>query len=126
MGGFMRKMMRKKMHTKSGLLKQMSRDHEDVLQNIELVLVTAYRSFGDVDDHAAHEAVTCALTSETPKTAAVAAMVSSLTRAREMRDDVSDQVWTDCLKVVAQSIRRHSTFAPGETEYFDFVSMFLP
>jgi len=107
-------------------MKEMMREHQDVLQNIEFTLVTAWRSRPAIDDRAALDALTAALRREEPAEEARRLLFDQLRAARETRPDVSDETWGKGLRVVADSVRRRSDLRPGSTDYLDFVSPFLP
>ena len=44
---------------------------------------------------------------------------------RELREDVSEDIWIACIRTVDESVRRHSALAPEETSYLDFVSQYV-
>lgn len=68
MSGYLRKMARKQMKANRGLMNRVVREHEDVLQNIEAILVTAYRQTEEVDDAICHQAIESHLTGQAPPT----------------------------------------------------------
>ena len=107
------------------LMKRMARDHLDVLENIEFVLVTRYREEGDIDDAAAARALQAVMNENLPLDPVSMSLAEALTEIREFRSDVSDEIWRDGLLTVLQSVQRHSRLRPGETEYLDFVSQFI-
>ena len=107
------------------LMKQMSRDHEDVLQNIEVALVRRHREDPRIDDRAADEALRAALHGTMPTHPRAADLYESLTAIRQLREDIPDDVWRDGLRVVDDSVRRHSQLRPGETSYFEFAGQFV-
>jgi len=45
---------------------------------------------------------------------------------REMRSDITDRLWDNGLRVVAEPIRNHSERQPGEVDYLRFVGQFMP
>lgn len=120
-----RKMARQKRKSSAKLLKHMSRDHLDVLQNIEAILVDGHRRAQDIDDCVALDALRAALRDEAPNHPAARLLLDGLKEVREMRPNLSGQVWRDALTVVMDSVRTHSTLRPGATGYFDFVSYFV-
>jgi len=107
-------------------MKEMMREHQDVLQNIESTLVTAWRQASEIDDRAVLDALTAALRRAEPPEQTRRLLFDQLRAVRETRPDVSDEIWGKGLRVVADSVRRHSDLAPGSTDYLDFVSPFLP
>jgi hypothetical protein len=113
--------------TKLGL-KRMSRDHIDVLQTIEFALVKHARQCPTIDDHMIDQALRCAINLTDPPDAAgseVMRLCAALESMRSMREDVSRENWIAALLTVDQSVRRHSTLAPGETSYLDFVRNYV-
>ena len=106
-------------------MKVMSRDHEDVLQNIEFALVTQFREDRGIDDRHVDEALTVAIDNGTPSDRRVEDLVSAIDQIRSLREDVSDEVWRTALLTVRDSVRRHSDRKPRETSYLDFVSPYV-
>ena len=104
------------------LLKRMTREHLDVLQNIESIFISAYHEDGSIDDRVIAEALKAAIRGEEPVSTRAQVVSDDLDQVRTLRADVTDDVWRDALKTVLQSVRRHSDLRPGEREYLDFVS----
>src|SRR5262249_35059950 len=77
------------------LLKKMSRDHEDVLQNIEFTLVQCYRQDPEIDDRAVDAALQAYLNNSEPEDELVVALLDALDAVRECRSDVDDRIWRD-------------------------------
>ena len=125
MSGWKRKMARSRTKSSHGLMKRMSRDHQDVLQNVEFALVSTWRHRDDVDDRACHAAIQSMLTRGKPPGEAPAALVAQLRKIRDMRSDVPERIWKDALRVVAGSIRNHSHRRPGEINYLVFADQFI-
>jgi hypothetical protein len=107
------------------LMRRMTRDHQDVLQNIEFTLVSGYREDGSIDDRIVAEALKAAIRDDAPEDARAQSLNEALEEIREFRADVTDDIWRDGLRTVFQSVRRHSNLRPGEREYLDFVSDFI-
>lgn len=126
MSGFMRKMARRQTHAAHGLLKRMARDHEDLLNSIEAALVRAFRFTDEVDDAVCHSAIEAVLSGQAPRHPLAAVLAGNLAKVRQTRPDVSDTVWQDALRVVAQSIHTHSSRQKGQTDYLLFVTAFIP
>jgi hypothetical protein len=126
MSGYLRKMARKKMKGGKGLMDRIAREHEDVLHDIEQLFVVRWRENAQVDDLRCHQAIEAVVIGQAPQHPDAAALAEGLRRVRQYRQDISDQVWMDALRVVAESIRRHSARLPGETNYLGFVGVFLP
>ena len=106
-------------------MKQMARDHEDVLQNIEFALVDGHRNDPRVDDGDARAALRACLQGTVPDDPRAAGLAGALGEIRILREDVADDVWHDALRVVEESVRRHSQFRPGETSYLAFAAQFI-
>lgn len=107
------------------LLKRMTRDHQDVLQNIEFILVSCYREDRSIDDRIVAEALKAAIRGDVPEDARVQLLNEGLEDIRELRSDVSNDIWLDGLRTVLQSVHRHSNLRLGERAYLDFVSDFI-
>lgn len=109
-------------------MKQMSRDHLDVLQNIEFALVTAARQDDAIDDRIIDEALGIAFRGTEPQEGAHPLAVelhAALEDLREIREDVTDAIWKAGLKTVRESVRRHSSLTPGEKTYLRFVGPYV-
>jgi hypothetical protein len=102
-----------------------SRDHLDILQNIEFMLVETHREHPEIDDRDVRDALRAALNGTGSESFQVTVLILALTAVRENRDDVSDDVWRKCLRVVEESVERHSTFRLGETSYLDFAAKYV-
>ncbi len=107
------------------LMKRMTRDHQDVLQNIEFILVTRYREDRHIYDRVVANALKAAIRGETADDTLAESLNEELEEIRLFRSDISDEIWRDCLRTVLQSVHRHSGLRPGEREYLDFVSDFI-
>ncbi len=107
------------------LMRRMQRDNLDVLQNIEFYIQRAWRGNPAVDDAAVREALAAHLNWREPADGPAQEVSAALAAAREFRQDVDEEVWRDGLRVVLASVKNHSTFQPGETEYLEFVAMFV-
>ena len=55
----------------------------------------------------------------------MASLVMALRAMRQLREDLTDDVWREALRVVADSVKRHSDFRPGETSYLSFAGQFV-
>jgi len=107
-----------------GRLKHMTRDHIDVLQNIEVALVSEARGDPNIDDRMIDQALrSCIKRADPPDDAGfrVVRLCGVLETMRSVREDVPDDIWIAGLRTVDESVRRHSNLSPGETSYLDFV-----
>jgi hypothetical protein len=113
--------------TKVGM-KQMTRDHLDVLENIEFVLVTHARHDPSIDDDIIDRAlqITMGRTDVVGETdPRVMTLCRSLEEIRESREDVPDTIWRAGLRTVDESVRRHSRLGSGEKSYLQFVGPYI-
>ena len=107
------------------LLKRMTRDHVDVLQNIEFTIISAYDKDDSLDDRIIAEVLHAAIRDEVPDDARAQSLHEDLIEMRHLRANVSDDIWRDGLRTVLQSVQRHSNLWPDERSYLDFVSDFV-
>jgi len=113
--------------TKTGF-KSMTRDHIDVLQNIEFALVQEARRDPRIDDATIDQALgSCLDRTEMPDDAdaRVVRLCDMLKSMRTARKDVADDLWNAGLRTVRKSVRTHSSLAPGDTGYLDFVRPYV-
>jgi hypothetical protein len=111
-----------------GRLKHMTRDHADVLQNIEFALLKEARADASIDDRMIDQSLRSgSYGTELPEDAdiRVVRLCAMLKSMREFREDVPDDIWIAGLRTVADSVRRHSTLTPGEASYIDFVKGYV-
>lgn len=104
---------------------KMVRYHQDVLQNIEFALITGYRNNHNIDDCIVAETLKAAIHCEVPENELSTALKRQLDGIREVRSDVSDDLWRDGLCTVLQSVHRHSSLRSGSRDYIHFVSQFI-
>ena len=107
------------------LLKRMTRDHHDLLQNIEFIFISQYRDNRRIDDRIVADALKAAISGDMAENALAESLNEDLEEIRRLRSDISDDIWRDGLRTVLQSVQRHSNLRPGEQEYLDFVSDFI-
>lgn len=107
------------------LMKHMVHSHLDVLQNIEFVLVSRYREDESIDDRNVADALKAAIFDTVPDDAQAQSLHEGLAGIREIRSDISDDIWQDGLRTILQSVHRHSSVKPGSRDYLDFVSDFV-
>jgi len=121
-----RQMSLKKEMGPAKLSKRMARDHLDVLQNIEFTLVSGHREDPTIDDRIVADVLKAAIYDDVSEDARTQSLSEGLEEIRQLRSDVSDDVWRDGLRTVLQSVHRHSSLRPGSRAYLDFVSDFTP
>ncbi len=107
-------------------MKHMTKDHLDVLQNIEFALVSGYRSERSIDDCIVADALIAAILDAEPEDIRARSLNESLENIRMLRSDIPDDIWRDGLRTVLESVHRHSSLKPGSRDYLDFVSDFVP
>ena len=107
------------------LTRRMIRDHQDVLQNIEFALVSAYREDRRIDDSIIAETLRSAIRGQEPESVLAGQLRIRLEGIREMRADIEDDLWLDGLRVVLDSLRNHSDAKPGSIGYLSFVSRYV-
>ena len=88
-------------------------------------MVQHYRERKGIDDRTVFRALRAALSGIELRSESENSVVKSLKAFRELRSDVSDDVWEDALLVVMQSAQRHSGLTPGATDYLEFASEFI-
>jgi hypothetical protein len=106
-------------------MKKMTRDHMDVLLNIEFVLVDGYRHESSIDDRIALDALRCMHNAVVPDDPRTFDLVENLIEVEEMRPELPEQVWNECLRVIMESVRTHSTLQQGATGYLNFAAQFI-
>ena len=108
------------------LYKRMTRDHVDVLQNIEFSIISTRRNHDDIDDRIIASALKTAIAGSEPAGELSAILINDLVQIRQMRgDSVPDNIWTDGLKVVLRSVRNHSDTQPGNRDYLTFIQNYV-
>jgi len=107
------------------LSKRMASDHLDVLQNIESTLVSGHREEPTIDDSIIADVLKAAIHGDVSEDARAQSLGEGLQEMRQLRSDVSDDLWLDGLRTVLQSVHRHSNLRPGSRAYLDFVSGFV-
>ena len=107
-------------------MKRMARDHLDVLQNIEFVLVSGYRSDRSIDDRIVADVLIAAILDAEPEDTRARSLNESMESIRVLRSDIPDDIWRDGLRTVLESVHRHSSLKPGSRGYLDFVSDYVP
>ncbi|RKY08859.1 MAG: hypothetical protein DRP66_03590 [Planctomycetota bacterium] len=115
----------KDMFGRQSLFDKMVNNHQDILQNIEFVIISEYRHDSRLDDGIVAETLKAIILNTEPQDKSVDRLKQMLESARRLRDDVSDNLWRDGLRVVLRSVHNHSDFKPGSTHYLDFVGGFI-
>ena len=109
-------------------MERVARNHLDLLQNIEFSLADCYRNdpHGEIDDATIMKALRQTLLGREPDDSPQGVLVEALMAVRRFRNDVSDELFWDAVRVVMASVENHSKLAPGETSYLDFVQPYVP
>jgi uncharacterized alpha-E superfamily protein len=106
----------------------MTREHPDVLQNIEAELVAVARRTRGIDDRMIDQALRiCIEATDLPEDCdpRVSALCSNLASVRSLRTDISEDTWICGLRTVHDSVKLHSARMPGDKGYLDFVSQYV-
>jgi hypothetical protein len=119
------KRVQKDMFGRQSLFDKMVNNHQDILQNIEFTLISEYRQDNKIDDRIVSEALKALILNTEPQDKSVDILKQTLKSARRLRDDVSDDLWRDGLRVVLRSAHDHSDLEPGSTHYLDFINKFI-
>lgn len=109
----------------SSMEDRMIENHRDILQNIEFALLQCYRENNKIDDAAIADALQCAILSQQPNSKQTENIVEALTEMRQVREDISDELWLDGMRTVLRSVDRHSNLKAGKRDYIDFASQFI-
>ncbi len=107
------------------LFKTVTAENQDILQNIEFILLKNYRNNKMIDDKLCGEALRVLLYEKNCDLSLVYNIVEELRQIREIRNDISEKVWRDSLRIVLDSIRTHSSMKPDERNYLHFISHFF-
>jgi hypothetical protein len=109
-------------------MQRISRDHVDLLQNIEFAIADCYRNDPDgrIDDATVMKALRQTLQGTEPEDSPHGILIEALIAIRRFRSDVSDELFRAALRVVMASVDNHSHLAPGETSYLDFMQPYVP
>ncbi|MFO0952809.1 MAG: hypothetical protein U0835_17000 [Isosphaeraceae bacterium] len=117
------------LHDKSAhaRINSVPRQHEAVLQAIETVLVKAWRHDPEVDDATCARALRACMAGSGGGTLDPRAddLVRQLALVREHLPDLPESAWRECLRLVVESVDRHSTRRPGDTAYLEFAEEFI-
>lgn len=110
-----------------GKLNQHARENLDVLHAIESALVRCFLDDHRVDDAVVFSTLRSVILEDPPAAMPQAWVFSELVAARATLTDLAEEVWNECLRVVMDSVRYHSTLDQGDISYLEFVSpMIVP
>jgi len=107
------------------IYRQMTRDHLDVLQNIEFCIVSTARRRSQIDDKIIASALKASIDGTDSDQELTSLLISDLENARLVRSDVPDTIWINGLKVVLQSVYTHSDARASDRDYLDFVQNYI-
>ena len=105
--------------------RRMTSRYTNVLQSIEKALMLAYHNDGRIDDRAVVAAIQSILCDEAPEHPPAHVVVDKLVQFGNQREDVTEELWRDGLRVALESIHNHSPLRRGNTQYLDFISQFV-
>ena len=105
--------------------RRLVRDHSDLLQEIELALVNAASDSDRIDDPCIEKILRYAINQRASEDPVINLGLDSLAAIRRQRDEDPGELWSDALRVVYTSLKRHSSCEPGEVNYLRFVSQYV-
>ncbi|TWT92299.1 hypothetical protein [Neorhodopirellula pilleata] len=108
-----------------GVERRITRSHTDLLQNIEFVLVGAGRELPEFDDQCVEQVLRGALSHYEHEDPTIRSVIDSLDDIRTARGLSSDDLWSDALRVVYASLKRHSECLNGDRSYLKFAGQFI-
>jgi hypothetical protein len=106
-------------------LKHIVRDHIDILEDIEMVMLAYAEESPEVDDRTIDEALgLLRRKNESIRDAElhVKSLCHLMSHIRARHGDVSDTIWLGALRTVQDELRRHSSLNPGEKTYIEYVT----
>ena len=109
----------------SDVYEMMTENYTDVLQNIEMGINLVWRNNKTIDDRDVTEALKANIRGDTLTSGKAQRIQESLADARELRSDISNELWRNGLFVVLESVGNHSSLIPGERGYLRFVDEYL-
>jgi hypothetical protein len=86
-------------------IKHMARDHLDILQNIEFVLVSGYRSDRSIDDRIVADALRAVILDTEPEDIRARSLNESLENIHVLRSDIPDDIWRDGMRTVLEALQ---------------------
>jgi len=104
---------------------EITNGHFDLLQNIEFSLVAAWRELPELDDRRFHHGLKAAMLRSRPDDPLAQEVYDRLQIAELARSDIEPELWHDALRVVAESVRTHSTLRQGDRSYLAFVAPYV-
>jgi hypothetical protein len=96
-----------------------------LLQNIEFALVNVASKSREVDDQCIERILRHAITQQASEDLIVDSALDALAVIRQQRDGESGDLWSNALRVVYTSLKRHSNCEPGEFSYLCFISQYV-
>jgi len=107
------------------LKRKITGEYTDLLQNIEFAIVSCWDLDSGVNDLVVHQAVRAVILDELPAENSSQRVVLALRKIRDFREDIPEEIWTDALRVIIDSVKFHSTLREDSSEYLEFVSNFV-
>ena len=103
----------------------MTQRHPDVLQTIEFALLSTWRGHKGVDDSDVKHALVACLRGVPAEDVDAIRLQEAFDDVRDLRGDITDDLWRDGLRVVLHSVHNHSTTTPGATGYLQFIDDYI-
>lgn len=101
--------------------RQLTTAYCDVLYAIESAIVNCAIEDRRIDDAVTLAVIRRVILQDPPTTLPHAWLYAELAAARGRCGNLVDSDWNDCLRVVMDSVRRHSCLEEGERSYLNFV-----
>ena len=102
-----------------------SEENLDVLSAIEATIVRFWQADQRVDDGVAWSVLRSLILQDPPQQVPHAELFLELLIARENSKPIADETWSECLRVVKDSIERRSPLRSGDCYYLYFIEQFL-
>jgi hypothetical protein len=93
----------------------------DVLFNIESTCARCAAEDQRIDDAVVWSVLQSLVVEDPPSTLPHAWLYSEILAARELGRDIDEEIWSECLRMVRDSVERHSNRRPGDCSYLTFI-----
>ena len=105
----------------TGKMRQHSQNNIEVLFAIESALVVCFLEDDRVDDAVVLASMRSVVLEDPPASMPHAWIYSELIQA-SLQCGAEAEVFSECLRMIMDSVRRHSLLRPGETAYLEFAA----
>ena len=100
---------------------QHSKSNLDVLFTIEGTCTRCAMEDQRIDDAVVWSVLRDLILEDPPSTLPHAWLYSEILAARELGRDIDEETWNECLRIVRDSVERHSDRDPGDCSYLAFI-----